>query len=432
MIIKSKTIILHLLRSFLTIALILTTTISFAYFIGGGVIGDSLTDNSSLTIGSWTQAPEGIDAYSDAVGYHSGDLVWFEGEFYEYHGSYSQGNEPSIANNWMLLNDLNWYDSVNYYTDDIIYYQGIVYKAISNGNLNKSPLTYNNYWENMKNNVVSWHSGDAASQHDIYYHEGQLWMYMRYYTQTEPGSNSEWRLVGDLTYNSNYVYADGDLVLHNGTYYVASGWANNSTPGNSGNWIATTMSTWSSSIASGTTYVSYNGLIYEALVSNMTTLRNNEPGTASSKGVWQAITTQEWQPYNTYSVDDLVMYNGSVYMLDTVANSSITPGTQNNSWDLMDTMFYDEFNTYAVGEFAVINDVVYEVVNATNANSHAPGTYANAWNRVSGYDWYWYNVYEAGDVVYHSDGVYVSLTSSTNVEPGTSGSETYWGYYNEN
>jgi hypothetical protein len=425
---------LSMMIMLLVLSMIITSS-TFAAWIYGveDAEGSSL---GSIGIGAWTQAPTGVDAYSDTQAYYPGDLVWFEGEFYVYHGNYTLGNEPTIANNWTHLNDLNWYSNIIYHDGDVVFYNEIVYQAHGyNSGVDPSSGGTNNPWDNKKNNIVSWQPGNATTLNEVVYHEDQLWVFKKYYTTSEPGSTNEWALKGDLTFSTNHVYENGDIVYYSGTYYTTSngGWATGTTPGSPyGPWTEVSVPGWSGSIPNGTEYVSYNSLIYKALVTNISTLRNTTPGSSGSKGIWTAIDTQQWQQYNTYALDELIMYNDNVYMLANTANSTDIPGTQPNSWDLMETMQYDPYNTYAVGEFAVISDIVYIVVNATNANSHAPGTYANAWNRLSDYDWYWYNVYSTGDVVYHSDGVYVALSGSTNVEPGMAGSESYWGLYNEN
>ena len=155
--------------------------------------------------------------------------------------------------------------------------------------------------------------------------------------------------------------------------------------------------------------------------------RNIVPGSAASKGLWQAINTQEWQQYNTYQNGDLVMYQGNVYELANSVNSSDIPGTTQNSWNGMATIYYNALNTYTLGEYVVYNNEVYIVVNQTNANNNAPGTSANAWNQISGYDWYWFNTYQTGDVVYYNEAVYQATSSTTNNQPDISSS--FWTLY---
>ncbi len=410
---------------------IFSISLSFGYFTSGTVLGDSSSQQSSLTLGSWTQAPEGIDAYSPTTGYGTGDLVWFEGNFWIYKGNYSYGQDPTVENGWTYLNDLNWYPSIIYQANEVVYYNGIVFQTT--GYTDGDDPMLGAPWQSMMNNQVQWITGQAVTLNETVYHNGQLWMYHDYYTTSEPGTTAGWGVVGNLTYSSSFVYNTGDVTYYNGTYYLATGYAKNKAPNKKNSpFVVLDTPAWSSSIPSGTTHVFYSGLLYEALTTNIGTLQSTTPGSSAAYGVWHAINTQTWQQYNTYTVDDLVMYNGDVYMLDNASNSTVIPGSAGNSWDLMNNMEYDPYSTYANGEFAVVNGVVYEVVNASNANTHAPGTYADAWNRLSGYEWYWFNNYEVGDILYHADGVYIALTASTNIEPGVSGSASYWGLYNEN
>eukprot|EP01156_Anaeramoeba_ignava_P024489 Anaeramoba_ignava/c8415_g1_i1.p1 GENE.c8415_g1_i1~~c8415_g1_i1.p1 ORF type:complete len:432 (-),score=6.14 c8415_g1_i1:720-2015(-) len=426
-----KTFLTRIVWILLLLMSVFSTSISFAYYYNGIVSGSDDNSLGTLSIGAWTQAPEGIDAYDPATGYNSGDLVWFEGDFWIYKGNYSYGVTPSIADGWTYLNDLNWYSTIIYQANEVVYYNGIVFQTT--GYTVGDEPTLGAPWVSKMNNQVQWITGQAVTLNEIVYYNGSLWMYHDYYTTTEPGSNDGWGLVGDLTYSSGFVYNTGDVTLYNGTYYIATGYAKNKRPDKKNSpFSALTVPAWSSSIPSGTTHVSYGGLLYEALTTNITTLQTTTPGSSASYGVWHAIDTQEWQQYNTYVTNDLVMYNGSVFMLDNASNSTVVPGTAGNSWDLMNNMEYDPFSTYSVGEFAVVNGIVYEVVNATNANAYAPEVVADSWNRLSGYEWYWFNNYEVGDILYHNDGVYIALAASTNIEPGVSGSESYWGLYNEN
>ncbi len=423
--------IYRLITVALFIMLTLSITSTFGYFRTEEISGNTNLQVSSLTIGAWTQAPEGIDAYSDTLGYGMEDLVWFEGDFWIYKGNYSYGNEPSIQNGWTYLNDLNWYSNIIYQADEIVYYNGIVYQT--SGYSDEDNPENGSPWVSMMNNQVQWTTGDATTTNEQVYHEGNIWVFRKYYTTSEPGSTNEWSILGDLTFSTNYVYENGDVTLYNGNYYITDngGWATGNTPGNPyGPWDLLDAPTWSSSIGN-VDYSIHNGHLYKALVSNRNQKRQHEPGTASAYGVWTRLDSQQWQQYNTYEVNDLVLYNGDVFMLANAANSTIIPGTAGDSWNFMNNMGYDSFNTYNVGDFVVINDVVYEVVNQTNANNNAPETSANSWNRLSGYNWYWFNVYDANDIVYHEDGVYIALTSSTNIEPGTTGSETYWQLYNQ-
>ncbi len=419
----SSLIILFMLSMFLT-------TFTYATWITG--IEDGLgTGLGTISIGAWTQEPEGIDAYSPTIGYSSGALVWFEGDFWIYKGNYSFGLDPSIANGWTYLNDLNWYSNIIYQANEVVYTNGIVFQT-SGYTVGDNPLD-GAPWNSMMNNQVQWITGQAVTLNEIVFYNGQLWIYHDYYTTSQPGSNSGWGLVGDLTYSSGFVYNTGDVVIYNGTYYIATGYAKNKRPDkNNSPFNVLNTPTWSSSIPNGTTHVLYNGLLYEALITNITTLQNVVPGSSSSYGVWSAINTQTWQQYNTYSSNDLIMYNTDVFMLVNESNSTIIPGTAGNSWNLMNNMEYDPYSTYSNGDFAVVNGIVYEVVNASNANLYAPEVAANSWNRLSGYDWYWFNNYDVGDILFHGNGVYIALAASTNIEPGTSGSDSYWSLYNEN
>ena len=410
-----------------------STSSTFAYWWDGTVTGTNNNGLGTITVGEWTMPPEGIDGFSMTTDYHSGDLVWFNGDFWIYKGNYSYGQIPSVAHGWTYLNDLNWYSEIIYQSTEIVFYNGIVYQT--SGYTDDDNPESGAPWVSMMNNQVQWTTGDSTTTNQQVYHDGSIWVFRKYYTTSEPGTTNEWSLLGDLTFSTNYVYANGDVTYYNGTYYTTNngGWATGTTPGNPyGPWTALTVPNWSNAIPNGTTYVNYNGGFYKALVTNMTTLRNNQPGTSSAFGVWTQLDTQLWQQYNTYSAGNLIMYNGDIFMLANASYSTLVPGTAGNSWNYMNNMGYDPFNTYSVGDFVVINSIVYEVVNATNANNHAPGTYANAWNRLSGYDWYWFNNYVVGDILYHEDGVYIALAASTNVEPGTPGSDTYWGLYNEN
>ena len=410
----------------------LTTGETYTYW-ASSISNAQDTTISNVNIGTWTftpYSPEGISFYDEQTPYNTGSLVWFNGDIWVNHGDYTVGDEPSIANNWTILNDLNWYTTITYRTDDLILYNENIYVAKwQNSNQNPETTGINGPWENQNTDTLSWVSGQASNLNDIVYHDGAIWIYKGYYTTSEPGSQNDWALVGNLIYSPNYVYANGDIVIYNGTYYSTSngGWASSSTPGTNGAWTVLTVPTFNGSVPNNTEYTLYNGIFYDALQKITGQKRNIVPGSAASKGLWQAINTQEWHQYNTYQNGDLVMYQGSVYELANSANSSDIPGTTQNSWNGMDTIYYNALNTYTLGEYVVYNNEVFIVVNETNANNNAPGTAQNAWNQLTGYDWYWFNTYSQDDVVYYNNAVYKALTSTTNHQPDLS--STYWTFF---
>lgn len=407
------------------------TNQSYAFW-AKSISGNQSQSNAVVTIGSWSVSPlspEGISNYDEFASYANGDIVWFEGDIWINRGDTSVGNDPSPANNWTIYNDLNWYSTVTYREDDLVYYNDNIYRS-KWIQTNNDPATsdINGPWEKQITDTLSWQTGQASTLNDIVYFDGDLWIYKGYYTTSEPGSQNDWALVGDLTYSPDYVYANGDYTLYNGTYYTTTngGWASSSIPGTDGAWTALTVPTFNGSVPNNTDYTVHNGLFYEALDKITGQKRNIEPGSPASKGIWQAISTQEWQPYNTYTNGDLVMYQSNVYELENDANSTDIPGTTANSWNAMASIEYNPFNVYQAGEYAVYNSNVYQVVNASNANNNTPGTLANAWNQISGYEYYWFNVYSAGDIVYYEDAVYIAIAQTTNEQPDLPGSSASW------
>jgi len=408
----------------------LTKIDTYAYW---SFVSNNDQANSQLTFGEWSfgpNSPTGISYYDAQTAYTTGDLIWFNGQMWEYNGSYTLDNEPSIQNNWTVYNDLSWYPEITYYTGDVILYNENIYVAEWQ-NTNKNPETtgINGPWENQNTDTLSWVIGQASRLNDIVYYDGTIWVYKGYYTTSEPGSQNDWQIKGDLTYSPNFVYANGDIVLYNGSYYTTNngGWASSSTPGTNGAWTVLTVPTFNGSVPNNTKYTLYNGIFYSALQKITGQKRNIVPGSAASKGIWQAINTQQWQQYNTYANGDLVMYQGNVYELANSVNSSDIPGTTQNSWNGMATIYYNALNTYTLGEYVVYNGEVYVVVNETNANQGAPGTIQNAWNRLTGYNWYSYNVYQSGDVVFYNDAVYQASQQSLNETPDTNPSS--WSLY---
>jgi hypothetical protein len=390
--------------------------------------------NGQVTVGTWTfgpYSPDGISYYDSQTAYTTGDLIWFNGQIWEYNGSYTLDNEPSIQNNWTVYNDLNWYPEISYYTGDVILYNENIYVAEwQNTNQNPETTGINGPWENQNTDTLSWVTGQPSELNDIVYYDGTIWVYKGYYTTSEPGSQNDWQVKGDLTYSPNFVYANGDIVLYNGSYYITNngGWATGSTPGTNAAWTLLTVPAFNGSVPNNSEYTTYNGLFYVALQGKVNGQdRNIVPGSAASKGIWQAINTQQWQQYNTYTNGDLVMYQGDVYELANSVNSSDIPGTTQNSWNGMATIYYNALNTYTLGEYVVYNGEVYVVVNETNANQGAPGTIQNAWNRLTGYDWYSYHVYQSGDVVFYNDAVYQASQQSLNETPDTNPSS--WSLY---
>lgn len=411
----------------------LTTDDTFAYW-ASSISNAQDTSSSDVSVGTWNfgpNAPSGITYYDAQTPYATGDLVWFNGQIWEYHGSYALGDEPSLVNDWTVYNDINWYPEITYYQGDIVLFNENIYTAQwQNSNQNPETTGVTGPWEAQVTDTLSWQTGQASELNNVVYHEGALWIYKGYYTTSEPGTQNDWALYGDLTFSLNYVYADNDIVEYNGNYYITTngGWATGSTPGTNGAWTQLTVPAFTGSVPNNTSYTTYNGLFYVALQGKVNGGdRSIVPGSAASKGIWQALNTQQWQQYNTYVVGDLVMYQGSVYELVNEVNSSDIPGTTPNSWNGMATIYYNPLNTYTLGEYVVYNGDVYVVVNETNANTNAPGTLANAWNQVTGYNWYSFNVYQIDDVVYFNNAVYKALQQTTNEQPDIS--STSWALY---
>lgn len=424
---KWFTIMLLVSASFM---LLCTSKDSYTYWAEQNTSSNIDTD---LNIGSWIfgpNVPNGISYYDETIGYNTGQLIWYEGQLWQYNGNYSIGNPPSNTNGWIIYNDLNWYSTVIYRQDDIVYYNGNIYRAnYENNNMNPESSGINGPWSNVLQDTISWVPGEASELNTIVYYNGIIWIHKGYWTTSEPGTTNQWAVVGDLTYSSNYVYSTDDVVLYNGSYYRATdgGWASGSIPGSNASWELLPTPAYSNKLPPGSTYTIYNNILYKALVSITGGNRGIVPGTAASKGIWNAINTQEWQQYNTYQTNDLVMYQGNVYQLINNLNSSDIPGTTQNSWNGLETLVYTSFNVYDLGDYVVYNNNVYQVVNPTNANQYAPGTFADAWNQMNGYDWYSFNTYSSGDVVYYDNAVYVAIQTTTNHQPDIS--STYWQLY---
>lgn len=405
-------------------------------FWANSILGSQTNSNGIITLGSWTfgpNSPDGISYYDETISYANGDIIWFEGNIWINRGYTSLNNTPSTANNWTIYNDLNWYSTVTYRLDDLIYYNSNIYLSKwEQTNIDPATSGFNGPWENQVTDTLTWVTGQATNLNEIVFFDGALWIYKGYYTVSEPGSQNDWALVGDLNYSQDYVYVTGDYTFYNGNYYIASdgGWASGSVPGTDGAWTGLTVPTFTGTLPNNTEYTVYNGLFYVALQGKINGQdRSIVPGSLASKGIWQAVNTQEWQQYNTYINGDLVMYQSNVFELANALNSSDIPGTTTNSWNGMATINYNALNVYQLGEYAVYNSNVYQVVNATNANSNTPGSIANAWNQINGYDYYWFNVYSTGDIVYYDNAVYIALIQTTNQQPGLPSSSLAWELY---
>lgn len=352
------------------------------------------------------------------------------GAIWEYQGVSTLGSEPSIANNWTTLNDLNWYSTVTYQTGDVILYNNNIYIAsMTTTNENPETTGANGPWVIQGSEDYVWQVGQTVLLNEVVYHNGALWISKSTTTTSEPGTTNTWSLLGDLSFSINYTYATGDYVIYNNAYYVVTdgSLATGSLPGTSG-WSQITVVPFTGSVGNNTEYTSYNGLLYKAVQGKVNGKdRNIVPGSAASKGIWQALNTQEWQQYNTYNNGDLVMYQGEVYELINSLNSSDTPGQTSNSWVGLKTVNYDSSVTYALNDYVVDNSEVFIVINVSNANANAPATSLNAWNQLSGYDWYFYNTYQVGEVVYYNDAVYQAIAITSNNQPDISTS--FWALY---
>jgi hypothetical protein len=400
--------------------IVISSTNTFAYW---GEESNEENSTASVQLGSWFDVPSGVDAYVSGNTYSTGDLVWYENQLWIFKNN-STTQSPSITNGWTTLYDFNWYSTIIYQQDDIVFYNDTVYKA-AYYNTNQNPES-SNAWINTNTNDVEWKTGQASNMNKVVYYNNQLYIHKNYYSTTEPGT-AFWSVLGDFTWKSGNTYLANDLVLYNGIYYVAGWDTTGNIPGTHNSWTVATIPTWATNIPNSTKFVTHNGNIYRALVNLNGNNKRNEPGTAAGKGIWQMLGTQQWQQYNTYALNDLVMHNGYVYQLTNVTNSIIEPGTAANSWNLKNTIDYQPFNYYANGDYAIYNGEVYVVVNQTNANYNvAPGSVANAWNNISGYIWNNYNTYSLNSIVLYNSTIYRAISVNTNIIPGSPGSETSW------
>lgn len=423
---------LMLLTCIMFFILLTASTNTFAYWDNMNNTG---ANNTIINIGSWDfgpNVPEGITYYDENVGYSPGNLVWYEGQLWEYKGNYTIGAEPSVANGWTTYNDFSWYANIIYRTGDIVFFNGNIYvSSYEHSNQNPETTGASGPWDNVLTDTISWSPGQDTELNEVVFYNGVIWIYRSYYTTTEPGTTNQWSVLGDINFSPNYVYANGDIVLYNGQYYTTNngGWATGTTPGTNGAWTVITVTTFTNRAPNNAQFILYNGLLYKSLQTINGNKRNIVPGSAASKGVWNAINTQQWQQYNTYANGDLVMYQSNVFQLINSVNSSDIPGTTQNSWNGIETLNYVSTNAYVLNDYVVYNSNIYQVINETNANLYAPGTFANAWNQLNGYDWYWFNTYQTGDVVYYMDAVYVALQTTTNHQPDLVSSSIYWSLY---
>ncbi len=122
-----------------------STQYTYAYWSN---IGSQDSDSSVVTLGEWSLAPNGISYYNGQTPYATGDLVWFNGQIWEYHGSYALGDEPSLVNDWTVYNDINWYPEITYYQGDIVLFNENIYTAQwQNSNQNPETTGVTGPWE---------------------------------------------------------------------------------------------------------------------------------------------------------------------------------------------------------------------------------------------------------------------------------------------
>src|SRR5690606_28642477 len=127
-------------------ACILTTSVSFAYWVNI-INGDqNVATNNNISIPSWNYLidvpPEGVPEYNPNGVYQEGDLVWYTGVIYVIrHGGYHQTTPPgqpygAFKDISMFYLPTNTYDS-----GEVVAYQGNFYQVTNGGIANdRAPI----------------------------------------------------------------------------------------------------------------------------------------------------------------------------------------------------------------------------------------------------------------------------------------------------
>jgi hypothetical protein len=419
------------------IFILLLTNIGFSYaFWASHIIGDSIDSDAHLAIGTWPShldIPNGIGLYDPDKTYQAGDLVWYDGNIYvvKYNPSIAPSEQTDTNGPYNMISII--YQPINtYQAGDVVFYNGSFYEVLNGGWASGTIPGSNGGWKILNQNA--WVLGQPYVMGDIVYYEGGLYKNTSYWTDnTEPTIDFNWVRLGDYTWNPQVNYLASDIVLRNGTYYRAK-WNNSNTDpltsGQYGAWETLVVPIWSRSISGRTQFTLHQGILYRALVTSQGQLRNNEPGRQGSQNVWQAMETEQWLQFKTYSLGDLVIYQGQAYRLVNTANSTLAPGSAYNAWNLIGSANYAWYNVYQNGDHVIYNDEYYVVVNQNNANNHVlPGSILNAWNNLTTFNWYFYNQYQVGSIVVFEHQVYRATAITTNHQPGTPIGENYWFTY---
>jgi hypothetical protein len=336
---------------------------------------------------AWIKMTDGREfrgTWSDSILYNAGDLVVYGGVVYlaiEDHTSAAQfiTNANKFAEFLTLTKwTEEWQPSTRYGVGDLVRYNGIVYKCIAEhtSSTTEFGLEVGDYdglddstsetWEIYYEGVAyagEWVTATRYRKNDLVKYGGSLLRVTQGHTSTASIDNASFvtEFPGNNfydTWNENTFYAIGDVVRHGGYVYRANSNNNNTNPALSEYDQPTLDTTWSvitKAITLKGDYditVSYKtgdlvrrgGYLYVCIVDTSISADGSSLDYLDSSN-WEIVIPGDkwrgsWTTGNTYSIGDIVIFEGTAYRnnLEHDSSNQNYPGDNGSGfyyWDIV-------------------------------------------------------------------------------------------------
>ena len=120
-----------------------------------------------------------------------------------------------------------------------------------------------------------------------------------------------------------------------------------------------------------------------------------------------------YNPNKTYSIGDLVWYDGDIYIIKSFPNIAPSEQTDPNGPYNKMTIVYSPINTYQTGDVVWYQGAFYEVLNGGWATGTLPGS-NGGWKILIQNQWILGQVYGMDDIVFYQGELYKNRLSWTN------------------
>lgn len=394
--------------------------------------------------------------------YAAGKVVYHEGSSYLSLRDDNTDEPGSDTCKWTLLSKVgrsilykgDWDHCDTYATGEIVSFGGSSYISLKDDNdgyifdtQSWSLLAKRGEFMQYKGR---WRSNREYSKWDVVVYKGSSYISRKNGNDDEPSHSSDeddcdskWGLVAAgsmLNYKGNFTdsthYNAGDIVVYEGSSYVALECVNSAIPTDDDFWGLVAAKGSDSNVPGPQGSTGSSGTNGQNGSQGPQGLpgQNGQNGTNGQDGVdahfdWQG----EWSSSDTYSEHQIVYYNGSSY-ISLVNNNSSTPN-DSSDWNMITESGssptyegnWDHCREYSYAEIVRYNGRSY-ISTTNNNNDNKPGC-NDEWGllNIDGPKFVGVfesdNTYDENDVVRYHGSAYISTSDNNSTTPGTDDDE---------